>query len=180
MADSVKAALAAANRALSKSLGRGMVKMDVKYDATILPKTIARVGKSADKAYEATCKLLNHKLVIRTPRDTGRAQSGWNASIGSPDLSERERFTKKGTYPQARTIISENNRVFRGLTVSQRGVMTNNVPYIRFLENGRSDQAPQGWIKLTLMEMYGVYPRHYAAIYANGYTRDLGGDTTSL
>lgn len=156
------------------------MKVEVKYDVKVFPAIASRVGKSADRAYEATLKTLNSKLVTRTPRDTGRAQSGWNATIGRSVKSERDRFTKNGTYPRAQTIVAENNRVFRGIKTTQQGYITNGVPYIRFLEDGRSSQAPMGWIRLTYLEMFGVYPRHYAMLYANGFTRDLGGEATSL
>lgn len=160
---------------------KNLLKVEIKIDPKAGPQIAARVNKSADRAYEATCKTLNQKLVSRTPRATGRAQAGWNASIGKTDSSERDRFTKKGAYPRAQTIINENNRVFRGIRVTQQGRMANGVPYIRFLEDGRSQQRPQGWIKMTLMEMFGVFPKHYAQLWANGYTRDLGGgEATSL
>lgn len=60
------------------------------------------------------------KIVTRTPRDTGRAQDGWEFSFDDS---------------------------------SSRATISNEVPYIGILENGWSDQAPNGFVRITLEEI---------------------------
>lgn len=63
------------------------------------------------------------KIVNRTPVKTGYAKSRWEVDIGK----------------DAEGFVS--------------GEITNDAPYIVYLEQGSSDQAPYGMIQVTLAEM---------------------------
>jgi hypothetical protein len=61
----------------------------------------------------------------RHPVDTGRARSGWGLSIGAPTVPT----PPKGKYPEPPSFPEEA------------------------LENGHSKQAPNGFVKLAMMEV---------------------------
>jgi hypothetical protein len=86
-------------------------------------------------------------IVNMTPVDTGRARGNWQVTIGSPKQGhDWERKDKGGsaTIDQGRSTVNE-------LSSPGTVYITNNLPYILALENGRSStQAPQGMVRLTL------------------------------
>ena len=106
------------------------------------------------------------KLVRKTPVDTGRARLNWNVGIGAPDDSVREDTAPGKTAPVAEGQMGE-----AGLEVFKRGLVamsdlgpfqvvyvSNNVIYIEFLEQGRSTQAPNGMLSLTMTELREMFP----------------------
>jgi len=75
------------------------------------------------------------EVVPRTPVDTGRARSGWTMDRRGPDGS----------------FYKERRRFLGGV----EGQIFNGVPYISYLELGSSQQAPSGFVRLTLRELSG-------------------------
>lgn len=80
------------------------------------------------------------ELIKRTPVDTGRARANWNLSIRHPNYS-----------------ISANTRVPSTVTLDAKELkglpivfISNGLPYVRELEHGKSDQAPHGFIRLSI------------------------------
>lgn len=71
-----------------------------------------------DKLTERVADEVFDRIVRRTPRQSGRAQDGW-----------------------------EIDKTGDGI------VIKNDVPYIGILENGWSDQAPTGMVRITLEEV---------------------------
>ena len=58
-----------------------------------------------------------------------------------------------------RTPVGETGEAQRGWELSQSGnetIIKNDVPYIGILENGWSDQAPNGMVRITLEEVSGI------------------------
>jgi hypothetical protein len=75
-----------------------------------------------------------------TPVDTGRARASWNIS---------EEFANLSTKPKEYQNKTGKGEV--GAISGKRNVMiTNNVEYIEFLENGSSDKAPAGMVRVAL------------------------------
>ncbi|WP_018527495.1 hypothetical protein [Alkalispirochaeta alkalica] len=88
------------------------------------------------------------RVVMRTPVDQGRARGNWQASTGSPIETEIERAD-----PDGGATIEEAIPVIEGWEVENVAIyLSNNVPYIVPLEDGHSDQAPHGMVKITLAE----------------------------
>lgn len=90
------------------------------------------------------------ELRTETPRDTGWAANNWIASKGKPVLNT------VGT-PQA--VNSSPQGIVDVLTYSveeaKKGVplfVTNNVPYIRRLNNGWSKKKPAGFIERAIQK----------------------------
>ena len=81
-------------------------------------------------------------VVNKTPVDTGRARGGWQVDNASPEIDQNGAMTiSKGAFAINKTPFSANV------------IISNNVDYILFLEDGSSQQAPQGMVKRTLDEV---------------------------
>lgn len=87
-------------------------------------------------------------VVLKTPVDTGRARGNWQTSTGTPAEGELDTFDRTGQQTIARgqpTITS----------AQPFGViwLANNVPYAGRLEDGYSQQAPNGMVSTTVTEI---------------------------
>lgn len=85
------------------------------------------------------------KVIPRTPVDTGRARAGFTAVPRSPRV-------KGAGAAEGRKQSEYKEQASRD---SYAATLTNAVPYITYLELGSSQQAPSGFIRLTLREMSG-------------------------
>ena len=94
------------------------------------------------------------RVVMRTPVDTGRAKGNWQVSVGSPTLGETER---KDKTPKGVADIAESIPTIESWDAANVAIfIMNNVPYIQRLEDGYSDQASSGMVKLTVAEYEGI------------------------
>ena len=92
-------------------------------------------------------------IVIRTPIDTGRAKASWNIKGGADDPSVYPVVPEAGKLP--REVAEAEAFSGHGRIRESRDavvVISNNLPYITELENGKSRQAPSGMVMLTLTE----------------------------
>lgn len=80
------------------------------------------------------------EIIKRTPVDTGRARANWNLSVKAPNYQTSQRTTIPST-------VSITAHDVKGLPVV---FIANGLPYVRELEYGKSDQAPNGFIRLSL------------------------------
>ncbi len=89
------------------------------------------------------------RVIEKSPVDTGRFRANWNCSISSPDLS-----TSESTDPSGSGAISKVTSTVVSYTLNDQSVfLTNNLPYADRLENGWSKQAPNGMVRLSVMEI---------------------------
>lgn len=98
------------------------------------------------------------RIIKRTPVDTGRARANWMLSLGNPDLATTESTDKTGQT----TLASGLSQVAKYTDGSIW--ITNNLPYIKRLENGWSKQAPNGMVRLTIAEFSSVVKKMAAQI----------------
>jgi len=85
---------------------------------------------------------IHERLVVKTPVDTGWARSNWLLSVGKAILkpvgSKKDIDTEAGAVGVGSIL---------GWKFSQGSAFdTNNVPYIRKLNEGSSKQAPAGFV----------------------------------
>jgi len=101
-----------------------------------------RTGLSIDNAVIAVCAEASTSIIKMTPVDTGRARGNWYATIGesSTETSETRRDTD-ATSVAISTAQKASGKVF---------FLSNNLPYIRGLEYGRSKQSPSGFMRITV------------------------------
>lgn len=108
--------------------------------------------KAAGKAgVKKICLEVMTGVILKTPRDTGRAQSNWFPSVGSPATD-----TTENTVSTAGGVIARN---LPSLDQAYGNIwyLSNNLPYIERLEYGYSRQAPSGMVRLTIDEVKRNY-----------------------
>ncbi len=89
------------------------------------------------------------RVIEKSPVLTGRFRANWNCSIGSPNLSTSESTDHSGSGS-----ISKATSTVVSYTLNDQSVfLTNNLPYAERLENGWSKQAPNGMVRLSVMEI---------------------------
>jgi hypothetical protein len=110
--------------------------------------------KTAAQADEIVLKFVlevRSRIIVRTPVDSGRARNNWQygldappgGQIGGPDSS----FDRSGVQAEARIATQ-----IPAKAAGHVHYLVNNVHYIQSLEDGSSQQAPNGMVKLTLQE----------------------------
>jgi hypothetical protein len=92
-------------------------------------------------------------IVQATPADSGRARSNWNVSLGQADLSTKEPYAPGenlglGEAQNSQAAISQGTQQALQYRRGRGGnYLTNNLPYIKRLNDGHSEQAPAGFFK---------------------------------
>lgn len=97
---------------------------------------VKKAGDRSDAFCRVFCSELAERVVARTPRDTGFAASQWQPSINGSLIGDANTVTLAATQVKAGDTFA----------------LTNNVAYIRQLEYGHSQQAPNGMVRVTLAE----------------------------
>jgi len=101
-----------------------------------------RTGLSIDNALVTICAEASTNIIKMTPVDTGRARGNWFATIGEASTNTSETRNESDAITGAIvTAQKASGKVF---------FLSNNLPYIRGLEYGRSKQAPSGFMRLTV------------------------------
>ena len=100
-----------------------------------------------DQAFRAMALQLFGSIITRTPVDTGRARGNWQVTINSPANGTTENNDKGG-----QRTLAEGSQTIASRSGDQSLYFTNNLPYIEPLENGWSEQAPAGMVRVTLTE----------------------------
>ena len=93
-----------------------------------------------------TANAAGRNVVRDTPVDTGLARSNWVASLGSPDLSDRGIRSKTATISEIKAVtagVKEDGEIH----IANGG---DKIPYLKFLNDGSSVQAPAGFIEFAL------------------------------
>jgi hypothetical protein len=98
-----------------------------------------KVLNNLEKTVRAVALIVDAELVATTPVDTGRARSNWNPSLNTPDTSIVEPNQKKPIQP-----------ALAAYKITDTILITNNLPYIKPLNNGSSKQAPAGFVDIAL------------------------------
>jgi hypothetical protein len=99
------------------------------------------------------------RVVKRTPVDTGRARANWQTTVGQMADGEVD-----STDPTGGESIGKGATEIESWDPSKAAVfLTNNVPYIGYLESGSSQQAPAGMVAVTLSEYPGIVDKNVGA-----------------
>lgn len=109
-------------------------------------------SRSIDLEFSTVIKRVSFAIllgvVLKTPVDTGRARGAWTVGVNASPAFTEGRIHKPRTAPpgeEAKLSILDSNPF-------SIVVIANNLPYIIFLENGSSKQAPQGMVAITVQE----------------------------
>ncbi|ENU92096.1 hypothetical protein F971_01983 [Acinetobacter vivianii] len=106
----------------------------------------AKVKQDGEKLIQDIGMDLIQGVIVSTPVDTGTARANWKAS-NTPDLRydlKDQDKSGQGTINKTYVFFSQNAKL--GSLI----YLQNNLPYIERLENGWSDQAPQGMVSTSM------------------------------
>jgi len=125
-----------------------------------IPLTGSNFGKEADGFLDGiTAKKIGHlrraiaidaleQLIQYTPVDTGRAKGNWVVSIGEPSSdfdAEQKDPSGEATRSAGTAIIKPMHWRYKSLWTKDLYI-SNNTPYIGYLEDGRSKNAGLGFM----------------------------------
>lgn len=112
--------------------------------ANDLARFIEKTGKNADTVVRGVVLEMGNSLIQMTPVDTGRARANWQHNTGRPHQGVTESTDQSGQATSAQLAADVQQVRAGGIEF-----VTNNLPYIRELENGSSKQAPNGMVRIT-------------------------------
>lgn len=114
-----------------------------------------RVSKAASDHAVKTALTIVGDLVYRTPVDTSQALSNWDVTIGAPaDDPHGPYFAGKHGSSQRQSAQQALNVAKQTLEKKKPGqiiYIANNLPYIRRLNEGYSQQAPAGFVERAIL-----------------------------
>lgn len=104
-----------------------------------------KVEENLEKTIRATALAVMTNIVSNTPVDTGRARNNWNADINTVDASITEEVNPNTTGTEKITAALVSYKLSDTINIS------NNLPYIRRLNEGHSKQAPANFVEKAVM-----------------------------
>ena len=130
----------------------------------------AKVPNNVNKVVRQLSLVVDRELVLATPVDTGRARSNWVVSLDQPITSQREPYqphphgskgggagTAEGANAQA--AMEQGAGVIARRRPGQGLHITNNVPYLKRLDEGHSKQAPANFVRRAILNGIAVLRR---------------------
>lgn len=112
-----------------------------------LEKIADQVGANAERAIKGSALVADSTLVLGTPVDTGRARAGWQVSFGSPALADLPATVVDQSG--ASTIAVNEGKILQ-FKIGPSLFIANSVPYIARLDQGYSQQAPEGFSRAAV------------------------------
>lgn len=115
-----------------------------------------KAGAKAELAVRTISLKIYASVVTMSPVDTGRFRGNWNISMGKFDRSTYSQgydhtMDKSETAQQLQRILDKGEMIigaYKGGSI----YISNNLPYAMRLEDGYSNQAPVGMVRITLAE----------------------------
>ena len=112
------------------------------------------VEEQVDKTARTVAIDIDRNLILETPVDTGRARAGWFPMVtNSPPTyvpPEEQYKGKKNVPPPPIPGL-------RKIKLGEKIYVSNNVPYIIYLDQGHSKQAPAGYVDRTVSRVIREY-----------------------
>lgn len=107
-------------------------------------KVAEALGKTVQETVEIVALETHRRIAERTPVDTGRAKAGWMITETLDST-----VADNTTVQFSRSRLSGESKV----PLPSKIYIVNAVPYIVYLEDGWSKQAPLGMVRITVAEM---------------------------
>lgn len=137
-----------------------------------LSRAIENIKENRDKIVRGTLISVSNNIIKRTPVGNpafwspeslpapkgyvgGSLRGAWQASKNRPDFTESGRIQSSGVGATGAEAASVANTVEVGETY----YLTNSLPYARRVEMGWSRQAPQGMLRVSVVEAQSVLDR---------------------
>lgn len=122
-----------------------------------IKKWVDRTKGDVNAAVRAMSLEVFAKIIVRSPVDTGRFRGNW--MIGVQAVPTGYNLTQFD--PGGGATIAEIEKGLHQYAIGDRISFRNNLPYSVRLEYGHSGQAPQGMVRVTLVE-FGAISRRAA------------------
>lgn len=116
--------------------------------AVELQKLVDKARGDVDRAVRQSVVLATQSLVLKSPVDTGRFRANWILGVGVINQTTSATTDKGGMAAIGRIADQMQNQPEGAVFY-----ITNSLPYAKRLEYGYSDQAPQGMVRLTVVEL---------------------------
>ena len=113
--------------------------------STNMERRARQVITGAEKQMQNTALAVSDVAINTTPFLTGKARFNWLAVIGSPTYTDNETPTLYNKSANTNASKNRNAPIIKSWRITKGPIqITNGVPYIVYLENGSSKQAPSG------------------------------------
>lgn len=109
-----------------------------------LIRATVNLSKFHEKTIRASLLSFTRLVIKETPVDTGRLRGNWQSSLNVPQDAPIVRDQKSPTSGAANADASST---LDKLKLGDIFWFTNNLPYARRIEEGWSQQAPQGMLR---------------------------------
>lgn len=96
------------------------------------------------------------RVMKRTPVDTGNARVNWELGVDAVGNTVATATTVEGENQISQQAFLVGLGELAKFKPGQTIYITNNVNYIEYLEEGSSQQAPQGMVKITALEFQSI------------------------
>lgn len=104
------------------------------------------IGILPEQAVKKIALDLYVRITRKTPVLTGRARASWNIGIGQPDTTVPPVGVYGDQGPSKTNVLAQVDSRLPVVWI------TSNLPYITELENGHSQKAPAGMVKISIAE----------------------------
>ena len=131
--------------------------------AVVLKRVQRETPQRLTKALQATAVETIGRMIDRTPVDTGAAKYHWFVRPLPYEKFDKARTDPSGQQPKQRA--KRDVKLFR---IGQMVWLVNSAPYMTYLEQGSSKQAPAGVVNITLAEVDFIWRRQMDAAYGHG------------
>ena len=106
---------------------------------------------ATEKTVRGTAIALWRAVILDSPVDSGRFRGNWFASQGDPS-----RITTTTTDKTGAKAVQNATRFVLSANSWQDLWLSNNLPYAQRLENGYSNQAPAGMVRVNVARFQGI------------------------
>ena len=114
---------------------------------TDLHRYSVNVRKLGEKRIRSALLDFTTKVIKATPVDTGRLRGNWQASINQPILTQIAEIVSQAD------AINASENVTKKIKLGDFFFFTNNLPYARRIEEGYSQQMPQGMLRVNIKNL---------------------------
>ena len=124
----------------------------------LMAEEAVKIREGVGRIVRGTALAIDQGVVTRTPVDTGRARSNYIVSIDAPSVETREPYVpgSKGSSgaENANAAIRHGQGVIAGYKpdVNVAIFIVNNLDYIAELNQGKSAQAPAGFVESAVLD----------------------------
>lgn len=122
-------------------------------------KFVEKAKKNPEKVMRQVSIKLFSAIIKASPVDTGRFRMNWMASGGIPASGITDATDKSGNI----AIGNATSFVLKAADWKDF-TLTNNLPYAQRLEYGRSQQAPQGFVRVNVGRFQNLIDQEAAKV----------------